>query len=433
MRVALLSTFHLAGGAAVAASRLHRALLRSGIDSTLLVGAPRQQERWQPEAGAVSLTDTLLTDGLAMGRFVGERLAFLPHEKDSSVRFLFSPGVFGTGLSHHHAIEAADVIHLHWTTFGMLSVAGIGALLRLGKPVVWTMHDMWAFTGGCHHSGLCERYQQQCGECQPFLKRPQLNDLSHRVWQRKQRAYAAGTLTPVACSEWLAGRARQSRLFGSLDVQAIPNPLDTDQFIPIDKMLARQELGVQSDKRLILFAAAKVGAAGKGFTYFREALTRLHAQLPNPAAVELLIFGAGDASQLRELPFRYHFLGPLSDVRQISLAYSAADLFVIPSLFENLPNTIMESMACGTPVVGFEVGGIPEMIRHRQTGYVAEYRSVEDLAAGLYWVLDQPSDAYEQLAQAARQFVLDHYEESVVAGRYRTLYEELIKGLPAPV
>ncbi len=264
MRVALLSTFHLAGGAAVAASRLHRALQQAGIDSTLLIGAPRQQERWQPEAGVTSLTDTLLTDGLAMGRFVGERLAFLPHEKDPSVRFLFSPGVFGTGLSHHHAIEAADVIHLHWTTFGMLSVAGIGALVRLGKPVVWTMHDMWAFTGGCHHSGTCERYQQQCGECVPFLKRPAPNDLSHRVWRRKQRAYAEGSLAPVACSEWLAGRARRSSLFSSMNVRAIPNPLDTEQFKPTDKTLAREELGVQSDKRLLLFAAAKVGAAGDG-------------------------------------------------------------------------------------------------------------------------------------------------------------------------
>lgn len=426
MRVALLSTFHLAGGAAVAASRLHRALHQSGLDSTLLIGAPRRQERWQPEAGAVSLTDTLLTDGLAMGRFVGERLAFLPHEKDPFVRFLFSPGVFGTGLSHHQVIEAADVIHLHWTTFGMLSVAGIGELLRLGKPVVWTMHDMWAFTGGCHHSGLCERYQGQCGNCEPFLKRPCPNDLSHRVWQRKQRAYAGGNLTPVACSEWLADRARRSSLFGPLGVRAIPNPLNTDQFAPVDKALARQELGVQSDKRLLLFAAAKVGAVGKGFTYFREALTHLYAQLPDPNAVELLIFGAGDAGQLRDLPFRHHFLGPLGDVHRISLAYSAADLFVIPSLFENLPNTIMESMACGTPVVGFNVGGIPEMIRHRQTGYVAAYRSVDDLAAGLYWVLDQPVDAYEQMAQAARQFVLDHYEESVVAGRYQALYDELL-------
>lgn len=426
MKIVLLSTYQAFGGAAVAASRLHRALLKSGMDSTLLIGTPRRQERWQPETGAISLTDSLLTDGLSLGRFVGERLVFLPYEKDPSVRFQFSPGVFGTGLSHHQSIEAADVIHLHWTTFGMLSVAGIGELLRLGKPVVWTMHDMWAFTGGCHHSGTCERYQQQCGDCEPFLKQPGPNDLSHRVWQRKRQAYNHGLLAPVACSEWLANRARKSSLFDRLSVSAIPNPLDTDQFAPTDKTLARQELGVQSDKRLLLFAAAKIGASGKGFAYFREALTHLHARLPDPTAVELLIFGIGNAGQLRDLPFRVHFLGPLSDVRQISLAYSAADLFVIPSLFENLPNTIMESMACGTPVVGFEIGGIPEMIRHKQTGYIAQYQSVEDLAAGLFWVLDQPVETYDRMAQAARQFVLDHYDESVVATCYRALYEELL-------
>ncbi|MFC5409420.1 glycosyltransferase family 4 protein [Larkinella bovis] len=420
MKVLHLSTFHRFGGAAIAASRLNQALNRAGVSSEMLVA-----ETSIDEPAVISLAKTTWQKRWAKARFALDRLTFLPHERSRDVRFAFSPALIGTDISDHPLVQQADILHLHWTTFGFLSTRSLQKLFALQKPVIWTMHDMWAFTGGCHHSGPCERFQQYCGHC-PFLRLPTPDDLSYQDWLRKQDAYENARLTPVGCSQWLANRARKSSLFRGLSVQSIPNPLDTSLFAPMPKTAARQELGLQTDKRLILFAAAKVSALGKGFSYFQQALQQLRQQLPQPEEVELLIFGAGDEQLLQELPFRYHFLGSLSNLRQIVAAYSAADLFVIPSLEENLPNTIMESMACGTPVVGFDVGGIPEMVQHQQTGYLVQYRSVDDLANGMHWILEQPKTGYEQLATNARNFVVAHYDEAVVAGQYIQLYEEVI-------
>ncbi len=424
LRVVHLNTYQSTGGAAVAAGRLNRSLNALGLESTLLV-----QEMSQPEANVEALAISYLAKKMAFARFAGERLAFVPFEKDKSVRFQFSPATLGVDLTYNSLIRQADVLHLHWVNFGFFSTDTLTSLLRLNKPVVWTMHDMWPFTGGCHHSGPCQNYQRACGNCTPFLRQPGPNDLSHRGWLRKQEAYSAANLVPVGCSDWLATCARKSGLFRPFSVLNIPNPIDTDLFWPAPKAEARQALGLPANPRLILFAAAKVSTAGKGFAYFREALHHLHRQSEHPDEVELLIFGAGDKGLLHDLPFAYHFLGPLTDMTQISLAYAAADVFVIPSLAENLPNTIMESLACGTPVVGFRVGGIPEMIQHRQSGYLAEYKSATDLGAGIAWVLGLGADEYATVAYAARQHVLTHYDQAVVAGHYASLYASLLGAL----
>ena len=418
MKVLHLSTFHQFGGAAIAANRINQALNRAGFSSDMLVADTSVDEPF-----VTSLAQTPWQKRWNTARFALDRLTFMPFERSRDLRFAFSPALVGTDISQHPLVQQADVLHLHWTTFGFLSTRSLGKLFALQKPVVWTMHDMWTFTGGCHHSGTCEGYQHHCGNC-PFLRTSAPDDLSHSGWLRKQTAYQNARLTPVGCSQWLANRARQSSLFGTLTVHSIPNPLDTKVFVPIPKAVARWELKLPDHKRFILFAATKVSAVGKGFSYFQKALALLRQQLAQPDDVELLIFGAGDESLLQALPFRYRFLGSLKSVPQIVTAYSAADLFVIPSLEENLPNTIMESMACGTPVVGFEVGGIPEMVQHQQTGYLVNYRSVEDLANGIQWVLEQSETAFQQLSANARNHVVTHYDETVVARRYIDLYEQ---------
>jgi glycosyltransferase involved in cell wall biosynthesis len=423
LRVVHLNTYHTTGGAAVAAGRLNRALNRFGLDSTLLV-----QETTYPEENVEGLATSFLAQKMAFARFGMERALFLPYEKDKAARFQFSPATTGVDLTFNSTVRQADVLHLHWINFGFFSVEGLQRLMALEKPVVWTMHDMWPFTGGCHHSGTCENYQRTCGNCVPFLRNPGPNDLSHSGWVRKQQAYETAHLVPVGCSEWLANRARKSGLFRNVPVLNIPNPIDTTLFRPVPKAAAREALGLPTNRRLILFAAAKVSTVGKGFRYFEAALHKLHSELDNPREVELLIFGAGDKGLLHELPFQYHFLGSLTDMQQISHAYNAADTFVIPSLAENLPNTIMEAMACGTPVVGFTVGGIPEMIQHRESGYLAQYKSAEDLAEGMKWLLRLPPNDYAAIAHAARQHVLAHYDEAIVAGQYASLYEGLLAG-----
>ncbi len=414
MKVVLLNTNDNGGGAAIACLRLQRALQKQGkVQSTMLV-----QRKYTGHPGVVGLSQGTFQKAGAWLRFVAERLVFLPRERSSEVRFQFDPGVAGVDVSTHPLVRDADVIHLHWVNHGFLSTDSLQKIMQLGKPIVWTFHDMWAFTGGCHHSGTCEHFRTDCGDCK-FVKNPGPRDYSHQRWQAKATAYTP--FAAVGCSRWLANRARNASLLDGYRVEAIPNPLDVTLFRPLDKATARRALGLSPDKEYILFAAMRVDAVGKGLAYLIEALQWLKDL---PGAVELLVFGKTDEAFLKALPIKTTSLGHLSDPERIATAYSAASVFVIPSLEENLPNTIMEAMACGTPAVGFAVGGIPEMVDHRANGYVAEYRSAESLAAGVRWVLEQNNDG--ALSAKARQKVLASYAEEMVAAQYEALYRSLV-------
>jgi glycosyltransferase involved in cell wall biosynthesis len=359
-------------------------------------------------------------------KFALERLYFWFFEKDKSVRFLFSPAKVGSDLSKHPLIQQADVIHLHWVNFGFLSLASLQKLFALNKPIVWTLHDMWTFTGGCHHSRDCNNFQEQCGNCTTFLARPSTVDLSHIGWKTKKSMYQDSNLQIVTCSKWLQQKAQSSSVLENISVNAIPNPIDTDLFRPILKKEARQQLNLPTDKFLILFAAAKITAAGrKGFDYFEEALQLLAQQYPD-IDIECMVMGIMDEQLTAHFPFVVHNLGNISDVQKMVNVYSAASVFVTPSLEENLPNTIMESLACGTPVVGFNTGGIPEMIDHLHNGYVSAYRSATDLAQGINWVKNH-SD-YDLLATNARQKATSNYAEAIVAQQYIELYK-LVDGI----
>lgn len=411
------------GGAAIACLRLLSVLEdEKGVEAKLLV-----QQKKRNNTDVVAVADSWLAQKMAFGRFVLERFYFRLHEKNKEVRFAFSPANTGIDISEHPLVQEADIIHLHWVNFGFLSIESLQKLFSVGKPIVWTLHDMWAFTGGCHHSGDCEHYQLQCGNCEPYVRNPSANDLSAKVWREKAQAFSkinASTTQIIGCSQWLANRARKSSLFKNLAIDAIPNPLDINIFKPTNKTEARAKLNLPTDKKLILFAAAKVTVIWKGFSYFQEALKILHAQISNPESIELVILGESDEELNKTLPFKTHALGRIADVEKIALIYSAADVFTIPSIQENLPNTIMEAMACGTPAVGFKVGGIPEMIEHQQTGFLASYKSAESLAEGIQWVLFE-ADA-ETLANNARKKVLENYSQEVVKDRYLEVYEALL-------
>ena len=411
------------GGAAIACLRLLSVLEdEKGVEAKLLV-----QQKKRNNTDVVAVAESWLAQKMAFGRFVLERFYFRLHEKNKEVRFAFSPANTGIDISEHPLVQEADIIHLHWVNFGFLSIESLQKLFSVGKPIVWTLHDMWAFTGGCHHSGNCEHYQLQCGNCEPYVRTPSANDLSAKVWREKAQAFSkinASTTQIIGCSQWLANRARKSSLFKNLAIDAIPNPLDINIFKPTNKTEARAKLNLPTDKKLILFAAAKVTVIWKGFSYFQEALKILHAQISNPESIELVILGESDEELNKTLPFKTHALGRIADVEKIALIYSAADVFTIPSIQENLPNTIMEAMACGTSAVGFKVGGIPEMSEHQQTGFLASYKSAESLAEGIQWVLFE-ADA-ETLANNARKKVLDNYSQEVVKDRYLRVYEALL-------
>lgn len=403
MNVLLLNTY-AHGGAGIACRRLQAALRESGLVDAGLLTAADLGNRWP---------------------FYAERLSFLPYERDKSVRFSFSPANFGKNPLRHPLVQKADVLHLHWINQGFLSLKTIAQLAALGKPLVWTLHDMWASTGGCHYSRGCERYKNACGGC-PYLRRPGPNDLSHQIWLRKKRFFPPG-IRFVACSEWLAGVARSSGLLHDYEVRAIPNPIDTTLFKPLpqaERDNFRTQKGISPGSFVLLFVAMKVNETRKGFSFLLDALQYLHAQKPD-LQIEIVVLGKSEPEDFTSLPYPVRALGMIRDADEMARAYAAADVFVIPSLEDNLPNTVMESLACGTPVVGFDTGGIPEMTRHLQEGFIAPQGDAQGLANGIYEVLNgkKPPEEYRK---AARKKVETHYSNEIVAARYMALYREVL-------
>lgn len=400
MRIALLTTYPY-GGAGIACRRLEGALRHIGAEARTLTAADTPS-RWP---------------------FYAERLSFLPYERDRSVRFQFSLANFGCDMSRHPVVQQADVIHLHWINQGFLSLRNLQQLAQTGKPIVWTLHDMWAFTGGCHHSAGCEEYTRACGHC-PMLRWPGPCDLSHRIWRRKKRLFPP-QMHIITCSEWLGQRARSSSLLSGYPVQVIPNAIDIQLFTPAapeQRQAFRQRLGIPSAAVVALFASVKVENPWKGFGHLVQALGHVRQQWPH-LPLELLVMGKAQPETLRQLPYPVRELGLLSDPRQIAEAYAAADLFVIPSLEENLPNTVMEALACGTPVAGFRTGGIPEMVEHEENGFLAPVGDSLALAEAIAWVAERS----EQLRAAARRKAEQCYAQTIVAQQHLSLYQETLR------
>lgn len=397
MKIVILNTSECTGGAAVAAGRLGKALSRTGIKVDKLV----RDDSW-----------------LNRFRFYWERLVIFGSNHFSR-KNLFTVSIANTGadISNHPQVKDADIIHLHWINQGFLSLKDIEALAKLNKPIVWTMHDMWPCTGICHHARDCEKFQTKCNAC--FFLSSTSNDISTSVFEKKQSLYSNSNITFVGCSQWLAKRAEKSILLQDKKILSIPNPIDIDIYRPIDQDNARQSLGLPINKKLILFGALNVTDKRKGIDYLIEALRKNVNQ-----DIELVVFGKVKTDIKNLFPVPIHSMGYLSDESKIVELYNAVDMFVTSSLEENLPNTIMESMACGTPCVGFATGGIPEMIDHKINGYVSNYMDANDLAEGIQWVLENKDQ--QGLSDACIRKVQECYAEDVVAKKYVELYQSII-------
>jgi len=315
-----------------------------------------------------------------------------------------------------------DVINLHWINFGYLQIE---TLAKFKKPIIWTLHDMWAFTGGCHYNGDCMNYVNSCGAC-PQLHSNTEKDLSRWVWRRKSKAWQDLNLTIVTPSHWLADCARKSSLFQNLRVEVIANGLDAQVYKPIDQAIARNLLNLSLDKKLVLFGAMNsTRNKRKGFHLLEPALQKLSEdeKLEN---VELVILDASRPSEVPNLGFPIHYLGRLNDDIALALLYSAADVFLAPSVQDNLPNTVMESLACGTPCVAFDIGGMSDMIQHQQNGYLAKPFDVNDLAKGITWVLED-EERLKKLGSNSRDKVEQKFTLEIQANNYLSVYNDIYK------
>jgi len=305
-------------------------------------------------------------------------------------------------------------VHLHWIGDNFLP---IGQLAQIQAPIVWSLQDMWAFTGGCHYSSLaCERYRSGCGHC-PQLQQGAAADISAGINQRKRRAWAASDLTIIAISRWLGDCARQSLILKDKRIEVIGNAIDTSIFKPLDKAAARQAFNLPRDKKLLLFGA--VGGTSdprKGFAYLQEALEGITKK----DGLELVLFGA-DSPPASPLSLPCHSVGRLEDEVSLSLLYSACDVYALPSLQEGLGYTMMEALACGSPGLTFAGSGTADLVKHQQNGYVARLRDSADLRRGLEWILAQDWSRAE-LHQAIRA----RYGLECIAAETMGLYQSLL-------
>ena len=416
MRVLIVNTSERTGGAAVAASRLMEALNNNGVKAKMLV---RDKETDKLTVAAVPGQKRM------QWCFLWERLVVWMrlHLKREHL-FEVDIANCGADITKLPEFQEADVIHLHWVNQGMLSLKIIRKILDTGKPVVWTMHDIWPATAICHVALDCRRFEEQCSHCRLLPGGGGANDLSTQIWKRKQQMLSNRQITFVACSEWLASEARNSALLKGQRVERIPNPIDTHIYQPVDQKKAREAVGLPTEGRIILFASQRVTNPGKGMQYLLEACRLLAEQHPEKKDDMTVAILGGHAEEIAgQLPFRTCALGYVNDEQRIVNIYNAADVFVLPSLSENLPNTIMEAMACGVPSVGFRVGGIPEEIDHQQNGYVADYRNSEDLARGIWWTLYEAD--HEAVRKACLQKVAHNYSQQSVANRYLEVYDSL--------
>ena len=409
----LLSYSDAAGGAGRAAYRLLQGLRAEGVRARMLAldavtGDPAVRGPKAPLGRLAALMRSPL-DRLPL------RLA------TRGPRPMFSPAWLPDRLARRVAGLAPDLLHLHWIAGGMLRIE---SLARLGRPLIWTMHDMWTFTGGCHYDDGCGRYVEACGRC-PVLRSSRPWDLSRWVMRRKRRAWRGVPITLVAPSRWLADCAQASSLFRGGPVRVIPNGLDLELFQPVDPGLARRLLRLPPERSYLLFGAFDPGGERrKGFGLLQAALQRL-AESGWRERLDLLVVGASAPSVPRDLGLRTHYLGALRDELSMALALAAADAVVVPSTQENLPNMAVEAFACGRPCVGFSVGGLPDIVEDGVSGRLAPAFDSGALAAAIAWVLED-EERRRALGRAARRKAEQTFDLRLVARRYADLYAEVL-------
>jgi len=416
--VLLLSYSAQTGGAGRAAHRLLRGLSEYDIEARMLVidRAPGDPQVIGPASRARGLEQAL------RGLLDRAPLIVAPQRTGA----MFSPAWAPDGIAPQVRRLAPDLVHLHWVAGGMLRIE---SLARLGRPLIWTMHDMWTFTGGCHYDDGCGRYVEACGRC-PVLRSSRQADLSRWVMRRKRRAWRGLPITLVAPSRWLADRARASSLFRDRPVRVIPNGLDLERFQPVDPALARRLLGLPPDRSYLLFGALDPGGERrKGFGLLQAALQRL-AESGWRDRLDLLVVGAMAPAAPPDLGLQAHFLGALRDELSMALALAAADAVVVPSTQENLPNMAVEAFACGRPCIGFAVGGMSEIVEDGTNGRLAAPFDTGELAAAIAWVLADEARR-RTLGQAARRKAEQAFDLRVAARRYAELYAELGARRPA--
>ena len=420
LNICLINTYDISGGAAIAAHRLHKGLILQGNNSVMVV------RRKISDDASVLETDTISDENKAeevVFSYIQKQLINLNRTNISDT--LFSLPYPGYNISDTLPVRNADVINLHWIN-NFQSVESIASLLSLRKPVIWTLHDQWAFTGGCHYSAGCDKYTQHCKQC------PQLLDDSNRLPElvlRNKLSYFNNSIVIVSPSNWLAECARKSTLFKDCRVEVIPNGLDTETFKPTTKAQAKKALKINPETTTILFGAMSHIKKRKGFSQLCKALNFCRK---NKKFVELIrtkkirVLTVGTTNPLtKQIGIPAVSFGHIGSEEKLALIYSAADFLVLPSLEENLSNIMLECLSCGTPIIAFEIGGMPDAIKHGQTGYLAANVNTDEMGSYILDMIFKP-ETRKKMSLNARDLAQDQFSTQIQVNRYLKLYNDLI-------
>lgn len=410
MKILIVNTHDLTGGAARAAYRLHEGLLANDVESIMLV-----QNKTSNSPTVIAPNGLINKIRKRLKSTLDKSLVNKNTEKHDVI---FSTAWVSSGeiVKMINAFDA-DIVHLHWIHEGMISIED---LPKINKPIVWSLHDMWAFSGGCHYDEECGKYNKYCSSC-PVLGSSNSKDLSYKIFTRKEKSYfKIKDLTIIGLSQWLTHCAQSSHLFQKRHVVNLPNPINSSKMCPIDKNIAKEILGISKEKKLLLFGAVGINSdPRKGFQELLKSLNSL--KIPN---IEIMIFGAATPSNPINDKFTVHYTGHLVDDLSLRIIYSAANVVIVPSLQENLSNVVMEALSCATPVVAFNIGGNSDMIEHQKNGYLANPFDTDDLAFGIDWVIE--NEQYDSLCLKAREKVLNNFDSKIVVNKYLTLYQEIL-------
>lgn len=421
MKVTLFSTYDIKGGAARAMYRLHKGLRHIGEDSIVLSKFKDAQDEYtiaidshyNPFSG--SNPDVFVESVMH---------SYIQRNRSELTNTAFSYSYPGWNLDSHPNVLSADVLNLHWVA-EFQSPETIYKLLQTNKPVVWTLHDEWAFTGGCHYTAGCDHFKNDCSNC-PQLS---INNSVLPVSSLLDKIKIGKNITVVTPSVWLAEEAKKSRVFQDSRVEVIPYSLETDVFVPHNKKLAKERWNLKENFFTLLFGAESGVERRKGFRELVNSLQILKDNSLWKSAVEkgeihILLFG-NPASEIQELGIPYTSVGHIRDDKLLSLVYSAADLFLLPSLEDNLPNTMLESLSCSTPIVAFACGGMVDLVQENKTGYLAEFKDEKQFATKILEAFTN-SQKRKDMGQMGREWMEKDFSIEKQAFKYRELFKELL-------